>query len=62
MNKDQIKGAAERVTGKVNEAVGRATGDPTQEVKGDVQQATGEGRKKAGDVREAVKDTTRKPV
>ena len=61
MNKDQVKGTAEKVKGKVNEAVGHATGNRKQEVKGDVQQAAGEARKKAGDVEEAVKDTARKP-
>src|ERR1700686_1991389 len=62
MNKDQVKGTAEKVKGKVNETIGRATGDRKQEVKGDVQQAVGEARKKAGDVEEAVKDaTTQKP-
>jgi uncharacterized protein YjbJ (UPF0337 family) len=58
MNKDQVKGTAEKVKGKVNETIGRATGDRKQEVKGGVQQAVGEARKKAGDVEEAVKDTT----
>jgi uncharacterized protein YjbJ (UPF0337 family) len=58
MNKDQVKGTAEKVKGKVNETIGHATGDRKQEVKGDVQQAVGEARKKAGDVKEAVKDTT----
>jgi len=62
MNKDQAKGMAEKVKGKVNETIGRATGDRKQEVKGDIQQAAGETRKKAGDVKEAVKDTARKPV
>ncbi|CAB3751253.1 hypothetical protein LMG29542_01449 [Paraburkholderia humisilvae] len=62
MNKDQVKGTAEKVKGKVNEAVGRATGDRKQEVKGDVQQAAGEARKNAGDVKEAIKDASRKPV
>ncbi|CAB3803617.1 CsbD family protein [Pararobbsia alpina] len=61
MNRDQMKGTAEKVKGKVNEALGRATGDRKQEVKGDVQQATGEARKKAGDVKDTVKNTTRKP-
>jgi uncharacterized protein YjbJ (UPF0337 family) len=62
MNKDRVKGTAEKVKGKVNETIGRATGDRKQEVKGDVQQAVGEARKKAGDVEEAVKDaTTQKP-
>lgn len=62
MNKDQVKGTGEKVKGKVNKAVGRGTGDRKQEVKGDVQHAAGEARKKAGDLKEAVKDTTGKPV
>jgi uncharacterized protein YjbJ (UPF0337 family) len=50
------------VKGKVNETIGRATGDKKQEVKGDAQQVAGEARKQAGDVKEAVKDrTTHKP-
>jgi uncharacterized protein YjbJ (UPF0337 family) len=55
---DQVRGTAEKMKGKVNETIGRATGDRKQEVKGDVQQAVGEARKKAGDIKEAVKDTT----
>ena len=62
MNKDQVKGTGEKVKGKVNEAIGRATGDKQQEVKGDAQQVVGEARKQAGKVKEAVKDrTTQKP-
>jgi hypothetical protein len=38
MNKDQVKGTAEKVKGKINETVGRATGNTKQEVKGDIQQ------------------------
>ncbi|MGF6672551.1 uncharacterized protein YjbJ (UPF0337 family) [Paraburkholderia sp. WSM4174] len=38
------------------------TGNTKQQVKGDVQQAAGEARKTGGDVREAVKDSTKKPV
>ncbi|MFM0514467.1 CsbD family protein [Paraburkholderia sp. RL17-373-BIF-A] len=62
MNKDQVKGTAEKVKGKINEAIGRATGDTKQEVKGDIQQAVGEARKKVGDVKKAIKDSGRKPV
>ncbi|MFP3701338.1 CsbD family protein, partial [Burkholderia sp. SIMBA_013] len=37
MNKDQVKGTAEKLKGKVNEAVGRATDNPQRELKGDMQ-------------------------
>ncbi len=55
MNKDQVKGTAEKVKGKVNEAIGRATDDTKQEVKGDIQQAAGQARKNLGDAKETVK-------
>lgn len=57
MNKDQVKGTAEKVKGKVNETIGRTTGDRKQEVKGDVQQTAGRARKNLGDARETVKKT-----
>jgi uncharacterized protein YjbJ (UPF0337 family) len=55
MNKDHVKGAAEQLKGKVNEAVGKATGNTKQEVKGDLQQAAGEARKSVGDAKDALK-------
>ena len=55
MNKDQVKGTAEKVKGKINEAIGRATGNTKQEVKGDIQQAAGQARKNLGDAKETVK-------
>ena len=57
MNKDQVNGTAEKVKGKVNEVIGRATGNAKQEVKGDLQQAAGQARKNLGDVKESVKKT-----
>ncbi|PFH30339.1 MULTISPECIES: CsbD family protein [Burkholderia] len=55
MNKDQVKGVAEKAKGKVNEEIDRATGDTKQEVKGDAQQAVGEVQKKYGDAMEAIR-------
>jgi uncharacterized protein YjbJ (UPF0337 family) len=52
MNKDQVKGTAEKVKGKVNEAVGNATDDPAQKAKGQVQQGVGEAQKQYGGRRE----------
>jgi uncharacterized protein YjbJ (UPF0337 family) len=57
MNKDQVKGTAEKVKGKVNEAVGKATNNPARELKDDVQQEAGQTRKGVGDVKEAAKDS-----
>lgn len=55
MNKDQVKGTVGKVKGKINETIGRATGNTKQEVKGDIQQAVGQARKNLGDAKEAVK-------
>jgi uncharacterized protein YjbJ (UPF0337 family) len=55
MNKDQVKGTAEKVKGKVNEAVGNVTDDPAQKAKGQVQQGVGEAQKQYGDLKEDVK-------
>ncbi|CAM2143672.1 MULTISPECIES: CsbD family protein [Paraburkholderia] len=60
MNKDQVKGTAEKLKGKVNEAVGRATDNPQRELKGDMQQAAGQARKNVGDLKEAAKDVTKR--
>ena len=42
MNKDQVKGTVEKAKGKVNEGVGKMTGDTTQTGQGPG--ATGRGR------------------
>jgi uncharacterized protein YjbJ (UPF0337 family) len=49
MNRDQVKGVAQQMKGKLNEVVGKATGNRTQQLKGDLQQAAGTARKAFGD-------------
>ena len=61
MNKDQVKGAVKDVAGKTQEAFGEAIGNPEQEAKGEARQVEGKVQKKVGDVKEGVKDITRKP-
>ena len=56
MNKDQIKGAAKDVGGKIQKEVGKAIGSSEQQAKGTSQQAEGKVQKKVGDVKEVVKD------
>jgi len=58
MNKDHVKGVAQKMKGKVNEAMGKVTGRPSRELKGDVEQAAGQARKDVGDAKEAAKDRT----
>jgi uncharacterized protein YjbJ (UPF0337 family) len=55
MNKDQLKGVAQKVKGKINESVGRARGNPAQELKGHVQKGIGGIQKVVGDEKERMK-------
>ena len=52
MNKDQIKGSANEVAGKVQKNVGKATANGTQAVKGAVREVAGKAQKAYGDAKE----------
>jgi len=54
INKDQIKGRAQEAKGKVKEVVGKAFGDKSLEVKGNVQKNMGAARASVGDARESI--------
>jgi uncharacterized protein YjbJ (UPF0337 family) len=56
MNKDQVKGTAKDVAGKVQEGAGKVMGDREQEAKGLAKQVEGKTQKKVGDAKENVKD------
>ena len=56
MNKDQVKGAAKDVAGKVQEKAGELTGSEKQQIKGLKNQAEGKVQKGVGDVKEALDD------
>ncbi|SHL17729.1 CsbD-like [Nitrosospira sp. Nsp11] len=56
MNKDQVKGTAKDIAGKVQEEAGNLTGSKEQEAKGLAKQVEGKTQKKVGDAKEAVKD------
>jgi uncharacterized protein YjbJ (UPF0337 family) len=55
MNKDQVKGVAKDIAGKVQEEAGKLVGSKEQQVKGLSKQISGKIQKGAGDVEEAVK-------
>ena len=59
MNKDQVKGEAKNIAGKVQEKVGKVVGSTEQEIKGQAKQVTGKIQKGVGDAEEAVKDSSR---
>jgi uncharacterized protein YjbJ (UPF0337 family) len=56
MNKDQIKGAAKDVAGKVQREIGAATGSPGHEARGMAKQVEGKMQKKVGDAKEVLRD------
>lgn len=55
MNKNQVKGAAKDIAGKVQEEVGKMSGSKEQQVKGLNKQISGKAEKAYGDVKAAIK-------
>jgi uncharacterized protein YjbJ (UPF0337 family) len=55
MNKDQVKGTAKDIAGKVQEGTGKLVGSKEQQIKGLNNQISGETQKHFGDSKEAVK-------
>ena len=56
MNKEQVKGAAKDIAGKVQEEAGKLVGSKEQQVKGLSKQISGQAEKNYGDAKEVVKD------
>jgi uncharacterized protein YjbJ (UPF0337 family) len=56
MNKDQVKGVAKDVAGKVQEQAGKLVGSKKQQVKGLAKQVAGKSQKAVGDVEQAIDD------
>jgi uncharacterized protein YjbJ (UPF0337 family) len=56
MNKDQVKGAAKDVTGKLQQKAGKLVGNEKLQARGLANQVSGKIQKGVGDVKEALKD------
>jgi len=56
MNKDQVKGVAKDVAGKVQEQAGKLGGSKEQQIKGLSKQISGKVQKGVGDVKQSVED------
>lgn len=56
MNKDQVKGAAKDVAGKVQQQAGKLVGSKRQQAKGLAKQLSGKTQKAVGDVKQAIGD------
>lgn len=56
MNRDQVKGTAKDVAGKVQRKVGEATGDIGDQIKGAGKQIEGKLQKGVGDIEQDASD------
>jgi uncharacterized protein YjbJ (UPF0337 family) len=56
MNKDQVKGVAKDIAGKVQEEAGKLVGSKEQQIKGLAKQVDGKEQKTVGDAKEVIKD------
>lgn len=62
MDKEHVKGAADKASGAIKEGIGKAVGDKSLEAKGKIDKAKGEARETLGDVKDAMKkDRTDNP-
>ena len=59
VNKNQVKGAAKDIVGKVQEEAGKLVGSKEQQAKGLKKQVEGKVQQQIGNLEEAVKDTTK---
>jgi uncharacterized protein YjbJ (UPF0337 family) len=59
MNKDQVKGVAKDVAGKVQEQAGKLVGSKEQQIKGLSKQISGKVQKGVGDVKQSVEDISK---
>ena len=59
MNKDQVKGAAKDIAGKIQEESGKLVGSKQQQAKGLEKQLEGKVQQKVGDLKEAVEDVAK---
>lgn len=59
MNKDQVKGAARVVAGKVQQKAGKLVGSEKQQAKGLAKQVSGKLQKGVGDAKEVLSDAVK---
>ena len=59
MDKEHVKGAADKAKGAVKDAAGKVTGDKELQSEGKMDKAKGDLHNAAGDVKDAVKKTTK---
>jgi uncharacterized protein YjbJ (UPF0337 family) len=58
MDKEHVKGVAEKAKGAVKESAGKVSGDKKLQNEGKIDKAKGSAHKVAGDVKDAARDAT----
>jgi uncharacterized protein YjbJ (UPF0337 family) len=56
MDKEHVKGAADKTSGAIKEGIGKAAGDKSMEAKGKLDKAKGEAREFIGDAKDALRE------
>ena len=59
MDKEHVKGTADKAKGAIKDAAGKVTGDKELRSEGKMDKAKGDAHKTAGDIKDAVKDATK---
>jgi len=55
MNKEHVKGAADKAKGAIKDAAGKMTGDKQMQAEGKFDKAKGAAHEAAGDIKDAIK-------
>jgi uncharacterized protein YjbJ (UPF0337 family) len=58
MDREHVKGAADKAKGAIKDTAGKVTGDTKMQAEGKLDKAKGAARKDVGDVKDAARDTT----
>lgn len=59
MDKEHIKGAADKAKGAIKDATGKVTGDRELQAEGKLDKAKGAAHSAVGDAKDAIKDASR---
>jgi uncharacterized protein YjbJ (UPF0337 family) len=58
VDREHVKGAADKVKGAIKDTAGKLTGDKKLQAEGKIDKAKGSAHNVAGDVKDAVRDAT----
>jgi uncharacterized protein YjbJ (UPF0337 family) len=61
MDREHVKGAADKVKGAIKDTAGKVTGDKKLQAEGKLDKAKGSAHNVAGDVKDAARDAAKSP-